>query len=159
MIKLLTVSCFLFCFLTSTVQAGTFETRHHSLDNHTKLAITTPKHVKDNNLAGVKTCGIKWEGLVGTTKTGYAKFKHPSYSVRATAMILKNYSEKHKINTIAGIVNRYCASGDKKRYIAFLSKKTGIAPNQRINIMKNLHRLLPAIIQFESGAVIRVAYV
>lgn len=159
MTRLLTMSCFLFCFLCSTVQAGATETRHHALNEHIKLAITTPKHVKNNNLAGIKTCGIKWEGLIGTTKQGYAKFKHPSDSVRATAVILKNYSEKYKINTISGIVNRYCASGDKKRYIAFLSKKTGIAPNQRINILKNLHKLLPAIIQYESGTVIYVKYV
>lgn len=163
--------CFILfgCFLTDA-NAVQMETRHHTLvsqpdkaGKHKKitLAITTKKHVRNNNLAGIKcsVSGARWNGQVGVAKGRYVIFRHPSDSVRATAVIIQAYHEKHGINTISGLVNRYCAAGDKKAYVRFLCQRTGLTPNKKVNLMKYLHRLLPAIVEFESGEVIHVKYV
>ena len=99
----------------------------------------------------------KWLGQIGTDRFGHVIFEHPAYSIRAGAMILKNYEERHGINTIEGIIDRFC-EGNKKQYVSFLCKELDFKPKQKISIKKHLHRIIPAMIKFETGEDVGVEY-
>lgn len=101
--------------------------------------------------------GARWEGQIGVDVHGHVIFEHPAYSIRAGAMILKNYEDRHGINTIEGIINRFC-EGNKKQYVSFLCKELDFKPRQKISIKKHLHRIIPAMIKFETGEDVGVEY-
>lgn len=74
----------------------------------------------------------------------------------AAARNLLAYQDKHGINTLAGIANRWAPAGDGNDpagYARSLSEQTGILPNQPINLRDRdtLAPLLSAIIRQENG--------
>ncbi len=113
----------------------------------------------NRNLLNIKTLsnGDKFVGQIGSDKFDHAIFSHPAYSVRAGAMILKNYELRHGINTLRGIVNRFC-TGNNKQYTAFLSKRLGIGPDEKFSIREKLPELIPAMIYFETGEEVGAEY-
>lgn len=128
------------------------------------FSVGTPEYApktlakKNRNYLNIKKLNNdKWLGEIGSDVHDHVIFEHPAYSIRAGAMILKNYEERHGINTIEGIVDRFC-TGNKKEYVAFLCKELDFKPRQKISIKKNLHRLIPAMIKFETGESIGIEY-
>lgn len=101
--------------------------------------------------------GQKWEGQIGVDKFGHVIFSHPSYSVRAGAIVLRSYEKKHGINTIRGLIERFC-EGNRDEYVAFLCKYLGVKPDQKISLTGKMHKLLPAMIRFETGESIGLEY-
>ncbi len=114
---------------------------------------------KNRNLLNLKALsnGAKWEGQIGVDKFGHVIFEHAAYSVRAGAIILKNYEKKHKINTIEGLINRFCTS-NRDEYIKHLCKELHVKPTTKISLTANLHKLIPAMIQFEMGEKVGLEY-
>lgn len=101
--------------------------------------------------------GEKFKGFIGVDKDRHIIFAHPAYSVRAGAMILKNYEERHGIRTVEDMIKRF-AEGNQEQYIAFVCKHLGVKPKQKISLKKNLHKLLPIMIKFETGESVGVEY-
>lgn len=101
--------------------------------------------------------GEKFKGFIGVDKHNHVIFEHAAYSVRAGAMILKNYEERHGIRTIEDMINRF-AEGNREQYVAFVCKHLGVKPRQEISLKKNLHKLLPIMIKFETGETVGVEY-
>lgn len=101
--------------------------------------------------------GEKFEGQIGVDKHRHCIFSHPAYSVRAGAMILRNYERRHGIRTLSALVKRFCESNHKE-YASFLSKGLGIGVDQEFSITAELHRLLPLMIRFETGEKIGQEY-
>lgn len=114
---------------------------------------------QNRNYLNIKKLGNggRWEGQIGVDKHGHVIFEHPAYSIRAGAMILKNYEERHGINTIEGIIERFC-EGNKKQYVSFLCRELDFKPKQKISIKKHLHKIIPAMIKFETGEDVGVEY-
>lgn len=114
---------------------------------------------KNRNLLNLKTLpnGAKWEGQIGVDKFGHVIFEHPAYSVRAGAIILKNYEKKHHIDTVEGLINRFCQS-NRKEYIKHLCAALHVKPDTKISLTANLHKLIPAMIQFEMGEKVGLEY-
>ena len=114
---------------------------------------------KNRNLLNLKTLpnGAKWEGQIGVDKFGHVIFEHPAYSVRAGAIIIKNYEKKHHIDTVEGLINRFCQS-NRKEYIQHLCKALNVKPTTKISLTANLHKLIPAMIQFEMGEKVGLEY-
>lgn len=114
---------------------------------------------KNRNLLNLKALsnGAKWEGQIGVDKFGHVIFEHAAYSVRAGAIILKNYEKKHKINTIEGLINRFCTS-NRDEYVKHLCKALGIKKDTKLSLTANLHKLIPAMIQFEMGEKVGLEY-
>ncbi len=129
------------------------------------FAVTTDESAKrtlarkNRNLLNLKQLsnGAKWEGQIGVDKFGHVIFEHAAYSVRAGAIILKNYEKKHKINTIEGLINRFCTS-NRDEYIKHLCKELHVKPTTKISLTANLHKLIPAMIQFEMGEKVGLEY-
>ncbi|OUO52279.1 hypothetical protein B5F76_07580 [Desulfovibrio sp. An276] len=101
--------------------------------------------------------GEKFKGTIGVDKHNHVIFSHPAFSVRAGAIILKNYEKKHGIKTIKDMIHRF-AEGNREQYIKFVCKWLDVHPTQKISITKNLHRILPAMIKFETGEDVGMEY-
>ena len=101
--------------------------------------------------------GEKFKGTIGVDKHNHVIFSHPAFSVRAGAIILKNYEKKHGIKTIKDMIHRF-AESNREQYIKFVCDKVGVRPNQAISLTKNMHKILPAMIHFETGEKVGSAY-
>lgn len=106
----------------------------------------------NRNFANVKSLknGQVWEGQIGTDRFGHAIFKHPAYSIRACALVLKSYERKHKIQTVKDLVYRF-AEGNREPYIEHLCKVLDVEPEQKISLTKRMPELLRGIVRFETG--------
>ena len=131
-----------------------------------KMAFTVGSHEfapktlarANRNLLNIRYFGgDKFKGAIGVDKHNHVIFAHPAYSVRAGAMILKNYEERHGIRTVEDMIKRF-AEGNQEQYIAFVCKHLGVKPRQKISLKKNLHKLLPIMIKFETGVSVGVEY-
>lgn len=107
---------------------------------------------QNRNFANVKSLknGQVWEGQIGTDRFGHAIFKHPAYSIRACALVLKSYERRHKIQTVKDLVYRF-AEGNREPYIKHLCKVLDVEPEQKISLTKRMPELLRGIVRFETG--------
>lgn len=114
---------------------------------------------KNRNLLNIKTPlnGEYWKGQIGEDKFNHAIFESPVWSLRAGILVLRSYEYKHKVDTIEKLVARFC-TGNRDAYIKFLEKATKIKRNKKISLMANLHLLIPAMVEFETGAPLGLGY-
>lgn len=107
---------------------------------------------QNRNLANVKALsnGDRWEGQIGVDRHGHAIFKHPAYSIRACALVLKSYERRHGIKTVKALVERF-AEGNREPYIKHLCRVLGVGPEQKISLTAHLPELLRGIVRFETG--------
>jgi hypothetical protein len=102
-------------------------------------------------------CNVKapsdtyWQGQCGRDAHGHAIFRSPEWSLRAGAIVLRNYARRHGIHTVRGIVERFSRSNHAE-YIAFLCRRLGVKPDERIDVVRRMPELLPAMVRFETGA-------
>ena len=95
-------------------------------------------------------------GFIGESgaEDGYAKFDSDAEGLRAIQKLLGTYGDKYGINTLRGFANRYAPPSDNNptdSYIDFLSQKTGIDPDQEINLAEKGSDIIPAVVGFEQG--------
>ena len=105
------------------------------------------------NYVNVKTPNGRpnyWKGQVGIDRHGHAVFKSPEWSLRAGAIVLRNYARRHHLNTIEGIVKRF-STCNHEEYISFLCRRLGLKPNEPFNVVRRMPELLPAMVKFETG--------
>jgi len=120
---------------------------------------TGPVGFRNNNPLNLKSDGkTKWNGATGVpTKGDFLGFKDYSSGIRAGARTLYNYGRLHNIDTVNGVLNRFAPVKDKNNnnanYASHIQKRTGIAPNQKINLRDEatLQKLVPAMGSFEIG--------
>ncbi len=106
-----------------------------------------------SNYVNVKTPNGRpnyWKGQIGIDRHGHAVFKSPEWSLRAGAIVLRNYARRYKLNTVEGIVKRFSTSNHNE-YIMFLCRRLGVKPDEPFDVVKRMPELLPAMVRFESG--------
>ena len=107
---------------------------------------------KARNYVNVKAPSDRyWRGQTGRDKHGHAVFESPEWSLRAGAIVLKNYSRRHGLNTIEGIVKRF-STCNHDEYIRFLCRRLHLRPDEKFNVVERMPELLPAMVKFETGA-------
>ena len=84
---------------------------------------------------------------------GYAEFESDEAGIRAIQRLLGTYGSKYGINTLRGLANRYAPPSENptSNYLDFLSEKTGIGPDEEIDLAGRGADIIPAIIGFEQG--------
>lgn len=132
-----------------------------------QAGLGTPPSVPDKvlNTIGYKFCnplnikafGNNWSGMVGQDARGHAIFETPQDGICAAAKILKTYASKYGINTVDGIVDRFCAASDgvTRAYISNVCKAMGVNPGEALDV-KNpqvMTKLISAMMRQEIGAV------
>lgn len=132
-----------------------------------QAGLGTPPSVPDKvlNTIGYKFCnplnikvfGNNWSGMVGQDARGHAIFETPQDGICAAAKILKTYSSKYGINTVDGIVDRFCAATDgvTRAYISNVCKAMGVTPGEALDVKdpQVMTKLISAMMRQEIGAV------
>jgi len=95
-------------------------------------------------------------GFIGESGDGggYATFGSDDEGLRAIQRLLMTYGDKYDIKTLRQLANRYAPPSDNnptENYIDFLSDKTGIGPDDEINLAESGSSIIPAIVGFEQG--------
>lgn len=132
-----------------------------------QAGLGTPPSVPDKvlNTIGYKFCnplnikvfGNNWSGMVGQDAKGHAIFETPQDGICAAAKILKTYASKYGINTVDGIVDRFCAASDgvTRAYISNVCKAMGVNPGEALDVKdpQVMTKLISAMMRQEIGAV------
>lgn len=132
-----------------------------------QAGLGTPPSVPDKvlNTIGYKFCnplnikafGNNWSGMVGQDARGHAIFETPQDGICAAAKILKTYASKYGINTVDGIVDRFCAASDgvTRAYISNVCKAMGVTPGEALDVKdpQVMTKLISAMMRQEIGAV------
>ncbi len=109
-----------------------------------------PIGLRNNNPGNLRS----WPGA--GKEGGFAKFATPEEGISALARNLLSYQDRHGINTLAGIVNRWAPTSDGnnvKAYTSSLESQTGLKANQPLDLHdpKTLAPVLSGIIRHENG--------
>ena len=109
------------------------------------------------NPLNIKAFGNNWSGMVGQDARGHAIFETPQDGICAAAKILKTYASKYGINTVDGIVDRFCAASDSvtRAYISNVCKAMGVNPGEALDVKdpQVMTKLISAMMRQEIGAV------
>ena len=111
--------------------------------------------IRQNNPGNIRP-GAKFFGETGIG-SGYSTFKNPIYGGRALARLLSTYKNKHSINNINSLVDRYAPSGDntpesRKNYKSYLAGKLGVNEETEIDLDDDNTKLalMKGIVEFEN---------
>lgn len=117
-------------------------------------AATQPRGIRNNNALNIE------DGPFAKSQPGYsgsdgrfAKFQTPDHGVAAASALLDTYDQKHGLNTVAGIVNRWAPPSDGNNTMAYASDvagKLGIDPNAPVPPAMR-PALIAAMAQHENG--------
>ena len=116
----------------------TEELRIMSADENSKVNTLA---VQNNNPCNIKAVRTPWKGQVGTDRHGHAVFDEPAHGIRAAANVLINYYLRHGLDTLNGVVNRFC-TGNRAQYVAYLSRRLGLRPDESFDVLARLPELL-----------------
>ena len=117
----------------------------------TAVAAVKTLAIRNNNPLNVKTVkGRPWFGQIAVDRHGHAVFDTPEHGIRAGANVLLNYYTRHGLDTLDGILSRFC-TGNRAEYATFLSRRLGIPPAVKFDVLARLPELLHAMARFESG--------
>lgn len=110
------------------------------------------KAMQNRNPGCVKSLGKKneWKGAIGYDNQGHVIFKNYAYGLRAMALTLLAYENKHGVDTPTKLIKRYCTS-NHDAYIKHICKSLKLKPHQKFSIRKRLPELITAMVRFESG--------
>lgn len=113
-----------------------------------------PRGIRNNNPGNLRATGDAWQGMVGSDGQ-YVRFATPEAGIRAMGRNLQSYGADG-VNTVQGVVARWAPAGDANDvpgYVAAVSKATGFAPDQKLDLHDRgtLLKLSAAMIQHENG--------
>ncbi|MBW6400894.1 structural protein [Roseomonas sp. HJA6] len=105
----------------------------------------------------------RWQGLadppIETVPPGgrarFARFVSHEYGIRALAVLLTTYQDRHGLDTIRGIVSRWApgVENDTEAYIAAVARRMDRHPRQALDLHRyeDLRPLVEAVIVHELG--------
>lgn len=115
-----------------------------------------PRGVRNNNPGNIERSARVWDGEIAGNDPRFATFETPEAGIRALAKNLIAYNDKHGLNTVEGIINRWAPPGENKTssYVQAVAKELGVKPGDVLNVRdpETLTRLTSAIIRHENGA-------
>lgn len=123
------------------------------------MSIPVPRGIRNKNPGNIDfSPSNNWVGQIGiekgVPKPRFCEFVDHQSGIRALGKLLQTYYNKHGLNTIRKILVRYAPDleNDTGAYIATVSKRTGLLPDQVIKNIKDpavLGELMKAIIRHE----------
>lgn len=111
--------------------------------------------IRNNNPLNIRI-GNKWKGLkTPNTDGAFDQFISLPWGYRAAFVILKNYINRHKCDTVEKIITRWAPSNenDTKAYIKTVCRLTSFQPDTKLfPTYYDLSRLVYAMARVESKA-------
>ena len=114
---------------------------------------TAPRGIRNNNPLNIEfNPANQWQGQTGTDGR-FAIFSSAYYGIRAAGRLMKNYRDKHGLNTTRGIISRWAppVENNVTAYLNSVTKRTGFFPDMILN-QNDYPKLVEAMIQHENGA-------
>lgn len=114
----------------------------------------TSRGIRNNNPGNILFTDDKWQGLAAEqTDPKFFIFTAPKWGIRAMARILTNYQDRHGLQTMREIINRWAppSANDTAAYVRSVARQTGLDPDQPINVQVQMFPLVSAIIVHENG--------
>jgi hypothetical protein len=112
-----------------------------------------PLGLRNNNPGDFRT-GIAWQGITGQ-ENGFLTFSDVTYGLRALALDLINNISKEGYDSIRKFITKFAppSENDTDGYIAFVSRETGIGPDDQLGTDQDtLHSMMRAIMDKELGS-------
>ena len=94
-----------------------------------------PRGIRNNNPLNIRV-GNNWKGEVSQpTDHTFEQFTEMKWGVRAAFVVLRNYIQRHKLNTIRKIISRWAPANENNTlaYIATVSQRANIQPDEPIS--------------------------
>lgn len=115
-----------------------------------------PRGIRNHNPGNIELNKDKWQGLALEQTDGrFAQFKDPTWGIRALAVILINYQDKHRLRTIKSIINRWAppVENETQAYVDFVADSSGFTQTEKLDMhnYNHLRPVLEAIIRHENG--------
>lgn len=116
----------------------------------------TSRGVRNNNPGNLRH-GAPWQGLADKQPDpDFCTFQSAAYGIRAMAVTLITYQDKHGIKTVEDAIDRWAPPSENNTlaYQVSVAKAVGVSTNQVIDFhdYKMLRPLVEAIIRHENGA-------
>lgn len=119
------------------------------------LDTTLPRGIRNNNPGNIRKSADNWQGLSPEqTDSAFFQFKTPLYGIRALAVVLRNYRDKHGLHTVRGIINRWAppVENNTSSYVNAVASAMGVSPDAPLAWNWDmLRKLVAAIIKHENG--------
>lgn len=117
--------------------------------------LTAPRGIRNNNPGNIEIGSQSWQGQVAGNDPRFATFETPEAGIRALAKNLITYQDKHGLNTVESIINRWAPAKENQTgaYVQAVAKEIGVKPSDPINVRDPamLSKLASAIIRHENG--------
>jgi len=96
----------------------------------------------------------KWQGLAEPPSDGrFCRFTGHEYGLRALAVLLVSYQDRHGLRTVRSIVGRWAppAENDTAAYVAAVARRMGVGPDDPLDLHRHDHLrpLVEAIVAHE----------
>jgi len=116
-----------------------------------------------NNNPGNIEKGDPWQGLckpedmtdVQKKEPRFAVFAAPKWGIRAIAVTLITYQDKHGLSTVSDLLKRWAPAFENNvtNYAKFVADKAGVGVDDQINVHEyaTMRPLVEAIIRYENG--------
>lgn len=129
-----------------------------SLTSSVETVISSVRGIRNNNPGNIRKSTESWQGLAGDqTDSAFFQFESMAYGVRAMAKILRNYSIKYGLDTIAQIIGRWAPpnENDTGAYTHAVAGRLNTTTTARIDTSdaNTMFELVRAIIAHENGSV------
>ncbi len=116
-----------------------------------------PRGYRNRNPGNIDRTGTPWQGMAADQSADkrFIVFEEAEWGIRAIVRILRTYRDKHKLDTVRGIISRWAppAENPTHLYIQFVTDKLRVDPDDPIDIddYETLKTLIRAIIRKECG--------
>ena len=117
-----------------------------------------PRGIRNHNPGNIRHSNDKWQGLAPAdeqTDKDFVKFIDPTWGIRALAVLLITYQDKHGLRTVERIIQRWAPANENNTvaYVAAVSARLHVGPSQAIDVYdyRTMLELVRAIVRHENG--------
>lgn len=116
--------------------------------------MTFTRGVRNNNPCNLVANNQEWFGQVGADGR-FMVFDTPEHGIRTCAVMIRNYYDRHKLDTVRKIVTRMAPEheNDTHKYMRQLARILKVGVDEKINFIERMHDVLAGIIFLENGKV------
>ena len=105
-----------------------------------------------NKWQGQKGLGDEW---LPQDRRRFAAFESHEFGIRAMAVLLTTYYDRHNLKTVRGVINRWAppVENNTSAYVNAVARHLGVTPDDEINLhtYEHMRPLVEAIITHELG--------
>lgn len=117
--------------------------------------MTATRGERNNNPGNIRLSSAPWQGKVGGSDTAFETFADAKAGIRALAVNLRTYQNRHGLDTVREIISRYAPASENNTaaYVRAVANAVGIGPDDQIDLSSDatLTALVAAIITHENG--------